>query len=48
MTNLQKASNYKGLIDQNKGWNWRNWKFNGQLGVKLHKTETRDHNANDA
>jgi hypothetical protein len=43
MTNLQKASNYRGVIDKNQGWNWRNWKFNGQLVVKLHETETKDH-----
>jgi hypothetical protein len=43
MTNLQKAPNYRGLIDKNRGWNWRIWKFNGQLGVKLHKSETKDY-----
>ena len=45
MTILQQAPNYRGLIDKNQGWNWRNWKFIGQLGVKLHKTETKDHSA---
>jgi hypothetical protein len=35
-------SNYGGLIDKNRGWDWRNWKFKGQLGVKLHKSKTDD------
>jgi len=45
---LQKAPNYRGLIDWNWGWNWRNEKFNGQLRVKLHKSETKDRSENFA
>ena len=40
MTNLQKVPKFRGLIDKNRGWNW---KFNGQLGVQLNKSETKDH-----
>ena len=40
MTNLQKVP--EGLIDKNRGWNWRNQKFNSQLRVKLHKSETKN------
>jgi hypothetical protein len=42
MTNLQNVPNYKGLIDKIQGWNWRNWKFNGELEVKLQKSETNE------
>ena len=35
-------------MTNNRGWNWRNWKFNGQLGVKLHKSETKDYTVKGA
>jgi hypothetical protein len=43
MTNPQKEPNYRGLIDKNLGWNWRNLKFDGQLEAKSHKSKIKDH-----
>jgi hypothetical protein len=45
---IWKNANYGSLIDKYWGWNWRNWKFNGQLGVKLHKSKTKDQSAKAA
>jgi len=41
---LQKASEYRGLIDWNQWWNLRTLKFNSQLRVKLHKSKTKNQN----
>jgi hypothetical protein len=48
MTNMQKAPKLEGLIDKIRGLNWRNWKFNDQLRVKLHKSKTKDYTVKGA
>jgi hypothetical protein len=48
MTILKNPSNSKDPIDWNRGEIKENWKFNGQLRVKLHKSKTKDQNKKDA
>jgi hypothetical protein len=39
---MKKTSNYKDLIEWNQGWNCKDLKVNGQLRVKLYKSEAND------
>jgi hypothetical protein len=45
--NRKSRETLRSEIDQIRGEIEENWKFDGQLGVQMHKLETKDQNEND-